>query len=73
MIPLIMPMFSSTPLPWKSHLLKVLLFLFRVCVVKAHDEFAFKRDLVVLVEEGSLGVTDVQISAHTETIKPVKL
>lgn len=48
------------------HLLKVLLFLLGVGVIKAHDELAFEGDLVVLVEQSSLGVADVQVSNHTE-------
>ena len=44
-----------------SDLLKVLLLLLWVGVVEAHDEFAFEGDLVVLVEEGCLGVADVQV------------
>ena len=49
-----------------SHLLEVLLLLLGVGVIKAHDELALKRDLVVLVEQRGLGVADVQISAHRE-------
>lgn len=48
------------------HLLKVLLFLLRVGVIKAHNELAFECDLVMLVEESSLGVADVQVSNHRE-------
>lgn len=51
------------------YLLKVLLFLLRVGIVKAHDELAFKCDLVVLVEQSSLGMADVQVSGHRETEK----
>lgn len=33
-----------------KYLLKVLFLLFRVCVIKTHDELALEIDLVVLVE-----------------------
>lgn len=56
-------------LPRVSHLLKVLLLLLGVGVVKAHDELAFERDLVVLVEQSGLGVADMQISGHKDKIK----
>lgn len=52
-----------------SHLLKVLLFLLRVGVVEAHDEFAFKCHLVVLVEQSSLGMANMQVSSHSEREK----
>lgn len=48
------------------YLLKVFFFLLRVGVVEAHDELAFKCDLVVLVEQSSLGVADVKVSIHRE-------
>ena len=41
------------------HLLKVLLLLLGVGIVKAHDEFAFEGDLVVLVEQGCLSMANV--------------
>lgn len=47
-----------------SYLLKVFLFLLGVGVVEAHDELAFECDLIVLVEQSSLGVADVQVSGH---------
>lgn len=49
------------------HLLKVLLFFLWVRVVEAHDELAFKGELVVLVEQSSLGMADVQVTGHRET------
>lgn len=49
-----------------SHLLKVLLLLLGVGVVEAHDELAFKCDLVVLVKQGSFGVSNVQVSVQKE-------
>lgn len=49
-------------------LFKVFLLLLRVGVIKAHDELAFKCDLVVLVEQGSFCMTDVKISAHRESL-----
>lgn len=48
------------------YLLKVLLLLLRVGVIKAHDELAFKCDLVVLVEQSSLGVADMQVTGKAE-------
>lgn len=53
-----------------SHLLKVLLFLLRVGVVKAHDELAFERDLVMLVEQRSLGVADMKVSDRRDRTTP---
>lgn len=44
------------------YLLKVLLLLLGVGVIEAHDELAFKCDLVVLVEQSSLGVADMQVT-----------
>lgn len=44
-----------------EYLLKVLLLLLRVGVVEAHDELALECHLVVLVEQGSLGVANVQV------------
>lgn len=49
------------------HLLKVLLFLLRVGVIKAHDKLAFECDLVVLVEQSSLGVANMEVSNRGET------
>lgn len=51
------------------YLLEVLLFFLGVGVVKAHDKLAFKCDLVVLVEQSGLGVTDMQVSGNRETEK----
>lgn len=45
------------------NLLKVFLLLLRVGVIKAHDELAFKCDLVVLVEQGSFCMANVKIPA----------
>lgn len=55
------------------YLLKVLLFLLRVGVVEAHDELPFKCELVVLVEQSSLGMANMQISEHMETEKKHQL
>lgn len=46
-----------------TYFLKVLLLLLGVCVIKAHDQFSLEVKLVVLVEKGSLGMTNVQVSA----------
>lgn len=54
---------------WVFYLLEVLLFFLGVGVVKAHDKLAFKCDLVVLVEQSGLGVTDMQVSGNRETEK----
>lgn len=51
------------------YLLKVLLFFLGVGVVEAHDELAFKCELVVLVEQSSLGVANMQVTGHRETEK----
>lgn len=48
-------------------LFKVFLLLLGVGVIKAHDELAFKCDLVVLVEQGSFCMANVKISAHRES------
>lgn len=61
--------FSIWSETWIPHLLKVLLLLLWVGVVKAHDECAFKRHLIVLVEQGSLGMTDMQVAGHREAEK----
>lgn len=45
-----------------SNLFKVLLFFLRVGVIEAHDELAFKCELVVLVEQSSLGMADVKVT-----------
>lgn len=55
--------------PWMPNLLKILLFLLRVGVVEAHDELAFKCDLVVLVEQSSLGMANMKVSNHRKTEK----
>lgn len=49
-----------------EYLLKVLLLLLGVGVVKAHDELALECHLVVLVEQGSLGVANVQVPEREE-------
>lgn len=46
-----------------TYFLKVLLLLLGVCVIKAHDQFSLEVKLVVLVEKGSLGMTNMQVSA----------
>lgn len=46
---------------WNTHLLKVLLLFLGVGVIEAHDELALEGDLVVLVEQGGLGMADVQV------------
>lgn len=51
------------------YLLKVLLFFLGVGIVEAHDELPFKRELVVLVEQRSLGMANMQVSEHMETEK----
>lgn len=50
------------------YLLKVLLFFLGVGVIKAHDELTFKGELVVLVEQSSLGMADVQVTVHSKAI-----
>ena len=45
---------------WLCYLFKLGIFLGRVGVVKAHDEFALEAGLVVLVQEGCLGMTHMQ-------------
>lgn len=44
------------------HLLKVFLFLLWVGVIKAHDQLALECELVMLVEQSSLCVANVQVS-----------
>lgn len=51
-----------------SYLLKVLLLLFRVGVIKTHDKLALEADLVVLVEQSCLGMTNVQVSVEVVEI-----
>lgn len=67
-----MEQFFSSLLSIVFYLLKVLLFFLGVGVVEAHDELPFKRELVVLVEQSSLGMADVQVSEHMETEKKNK-
>lgn len=47
-----------------SYLLEVLLLFLWIGVIEAHDELAFERELVVLVEESRLSVADMQVSGH---------
>lgn len=49
---------------WKFYLLEVLLFFLRVGIIKAHNELAFKCELVVLVEQSGLGMADMQVTGH---------
>lgn len=51
------------------YLLKVLLFFLGVSVVEAHDELPFKCELVVLVEQSSLSMANMQVPEHMETEK----
>lgn len=44
------------------YLLKVLLLFLGVGVIKAHNELTFEGELVVLVEQSSLGMADVQVA-----------
>lgn len=46
------------------YLLKVLLLLLWVCVIKSHDELPFKGELVVLVEQSSLGMANMEVSEN---------
>lgn len=46
------------------YLLKVLLFFLGVGVVKAHNELAFKCELVVLVQQSSLGMANMQVTGN---------
>ena len=45
-------------------MLKVNVFLLGVGIIKTHDKRSLKRLLVVLVQQRSLGVTNVQISTQ---------
>jgi len=51
-----------------NYLFKLLLFFLRVGVIKPHDQTTFELELVVLVEEGSLGMTDMQIPTDTQLL-----
>lgn len=46
------------------YLLKVLLLFLGISVVKSHDELPFKGELVVLVEQSSLGMADMEVTEN---------
>lgn len=46
------------------YLLKVLLLFLWVSVVKSHDELPFKGELVVLVEQSSLGMANMEVTEN---------
>lgn len=50
-----------------TYLLKVNLLLLRVSVVKPHYEFPFEEVLVVLIQQRSLGMTNVEVANWKET------
>lgn len=55
------------------YLLKVLPFFLRVGVIKSHNELTFKGELVVLVEQSSLGMADVQVTDHSKVITQIAI
>lgn len=46
----------------RPYLFEMSIFLGRIRVIEAHNELAIESLLIVLIEEGGLGMTDVQIS-----------
>lgn len=44
-----------------SYLFKVFFLFFWICVIKSHNKFSFKVNLVVLIQQGSFGMTNMQI------------
>lgn len=46
------------------YLLKVLLFFLGVRVVKSHDELPLEGELVVLVEQSSLSMADMEVAEY---------
>lgn len=50
-----------------TYLFKIDLLLSRVGIIKSHDKFSLECFLVVLVQEGSLGMSNMQIPSNMNT------